>query len=76
MFHIHEKLGDAFTDVGACCGSYASAINHYQQMVSTAVGVLSVSSPADLVSSVFLFVFPIFPLYKYNPKGSYNELKF
>lgn len=58
MFHIHEKLGDAFTDIGACCGSYASAINHYQQMVSTAAGVLSVSNTADLVSSVFCLFFP------------------
>ena len=59
MFHIHEKLGDAFTDIGACCGSYASAINHYQQMVSTTVGVLSVSSTADLVSSVFVSFSPV-----------------
>ncbi|XP_076449384.1 tonsoku-like protein [Babylonia areolata] len=33
MFSIHEKLGDAFTEIGMYCGSYATAVQHYQSMV-------------------------------------------
>ncbi|KAL8575935.1 hypothetical protein ACOMHN_027333 [Nucella lapillus] len=32
-FGIHEKLGDAFTEIGSYSGSYTTAIQHYQRMV-------------------------------------------